>query len=52
MVETPVFESGAGGLSADDLNFALAFLQSAGWCLHSSFMLDVMSGWVVYCGGH
>lgn len=45
MVETRVFESGAGGLSADDLNFALAFLQSAGWCLHSSFMLDVMSGW-------
>lgn len=45
MVETCVFESGAGGLSADDLNFALAFLQSAGWCLHSSFMLDVMSGW-------
>ena len=45
MVETPVFKSGAGGLSADDLNFALAFLQPAGWCLHSSFMLDVMSGW-------
>jgi len=45
MVETRVFESGAGGLSADDLNFALVFLQSAGWCLHSSFMLDVMSGW-------
>lgn len=45
MVETRVFESGAGGLSADDLNFALAFLQSAGWCLHSSFMLEVMSGW-------
>lgn len=45
MVETRVFESGASGLSADDLNFALAFLQSAGWCLHSSFMLDVMSGW-------
>lgn len=45
MVETHVFESGAGGLTADDLNFALAFLQSAGWCLHSSFMLDVMSGW-------
>lgn len=45
MVETRVFESGAGGLSADDLNFALVFLKSAGWCLHSSFMLDVMSGW-------
>ena len=45
MVEPHVFESGAGGLSADDLNFALAFLKSAGWCLHSSFMLDVMSGW-------
>lgn len=45
MVETRVFESGAGGLSADDLNFALVFLKSAGWCLHSSFMLEVMSGW-------
>lgn len=45
MVEPHVFESGAGELSADDLNFALAFLQSAGWCLHSSFMLEVMSGW-------
>lgn len=45
MVETRVFESGAGGLSADDLNFALVFLKSAGWGLHSSFMLDVMSGW-------
>lgn len=44
MVETRVFESGAGGLSADDLNFALVFLKSAGWGLHSSFMLDVMSG--------
>lgn len=45
MVDTRIFESGAGRLTADELNFALAFLQSAGWCLHSSFMLEVMSGW-------